>query len=127
MSCYLHHVPGRIRIKCATLKGPARRIYGIEGRLASHPGVSTVTGNALTGSIVVHYDQKITRAGKIIDILARECNIDISTAVDIDSYVDERLSRTGRKISEKMGKALLGVVIGQVFEGSPLALLAAVI
>lgn len=127
MSCYLHHVPGRIRIKCATLKGPDRRICGIEGRLASQPGVRAVTGNALTGSIVVNYDQKITRAGKIIDILARECNIDISTAVDIDSYVDERLSRTGRKISEKMGKALLGVVIGQVLEGSPLAFLAAVI
>jgi len=56
-----------------------------------------------------------------------ECGVDLSTAAHTDRYIDEKAVRTGSRIGETVGKAILGIVIGQVLEGSPLAFLAAVI
>ncbi len=127
MSCYLHHVPGRIRIKTPYVKGKPVNAHELEQRLRAVAGVRLVNANALTGSILVYYDETTTKAGSIVDMVSRETNIDLSTAAHPDHYVDEALSRTGQMVGEKIGKAALGIVIGQLFEGSPLALLAAVI
>lgn len=127
MNCYLHHVPGRIRVKTPALKGLPLKANQLEGKLLSLPGVHSAGVNALTGSALVNYDEGIIKAGTIVDLVGTECGVDLSTAAHTETYMDERLSHTGSKIGEKVGKAILGIVIGQVFEGSPLALLAAVI
>lgn len=126
MSCYLHHIPGRIRVKTPALKGFSIQPDELEKKLMSLPGVLSATVNTLTGSVLVNYDERITTAGAIVDLVGRECGVDFSTAAHTDKYLDEKLSLTGEKIGVKLGKAVLGIVIGQVFEGSPLALLAAV-
>jgi hypothetical protein len=127
MNCYLHHVPGRIRVKTPALKGLPLLANQLEGKLQSLPGVLSAGVNALTGSVLVNYDEGITKAGMIVDLVGAECGVDLSTAAHTDRYMDEKLSDTGSKIGEKVGKAILGILIGQVLEGSPLALLAAVI
>ena len=127
MSCYLHHVPGRIRIKTPYVEGKSANAIELEKRLRAIAGVRLVSANALTGSILVYYDETTTNAGPIVDMVSKETNIDLSTAAHPDQYVDEALSRTGLMVGQKIGKVALGIVIGQLFEGSPLGLLAAVI
>ncbi len=127
MSCYLHHIPGRIRVKTPALKGFSIQPDELEKKLMSLPGVLSATVNTLTGSVLVNYDERTMNAGKIVDLVGSECGVDFSTAAHIDKYLDEKLSHTGEQIGVRLGKAVLGMVIGQVFEGSPLALLAAVI
>jgi hypothetical protein len=127
MSCYLHHVPGRIRIKIPDIKGKPIYAQELEKKLKVISGVYIVSVNSLTGSVLAYYDVGSTNACAITDVVSRETGVDLSKASSPDKYVDEALSKTGLMVGEKIGKAALGIAIGQIFEGSPLALLASVI
>jgi hypothetical protein len=127
MSCYLHHVPGRIRIKIPSLKGKHFYAQELEKKLQLISGVHMVSVNSLTGSVLAYYDERAIDVCAITDAVSRETGVDLSSASTPDEYVDKSWSKTGLMVGEKIGKAALGIAIGQLFEGSPLALLAAVI
>jgi copper chaperone CopZ len=127
MSCYLHHVPGRIRIKTPSIKGRPDFAQDLEAKLGQLSGIKMVTANALTGSILVYYEENAVNAAAIVDLVSLETGSDLSAAAHPDQYVDEALSKTGKAVGVKIGKAVLGLVIGELLEGSPLALLAAAI
>jgi hypothetical protein len=127
MSCYLHHVPGRIRIKIPDIKGKPFYAQELEKKLKDIPGVYLVSVTSLTGSVLAYYDERSTDASAITDVVSRETGVDLSKASPSDTYVDEARSKTGQMVGVTIGKAALGIAIGQIFEGSPLALLAAVI
>ncbi len=127
MSCYLHHVPGRIRIKIPGIKGKPFHAQELGKKLQLIAGVYLVSVNSITGSVLAYYDERSTDACAITDVVSRETGVDLSNASAPDKYMDDALSKTGQMVGEKIGKAALGIAIGQIFEGSPLALLAAVI
>lgn len=125
MSYYLHHVPGRIRIKIPGIKGKTFYAQELEKRLRVISGVYLVSVSPLTGSVLAYYDENSTDARAITDVVSRETGVDLSRASAPDR--DEAFSKTSQMVGEKIGKAALGMTIGQIFEGSTLALLAAVI
>lgn len=127
MSCYLHHVPGRIRIKVPFIKGKTFLAQGLEEKLKQVYGVRFAKVNSLTGSILAYYDENLTNARAISDVVARETGVDLSKASNTDVYFDAALSKTGQAVGVKIGKAALGFALGQLLEGTPLALFAAVI
>ena len=127
MSCYLHHVPGRVRIKIPDIKGKPIYAQELEKKLKVISGVYIASVNSLTGSVLAYYDEGSTNACAITDVVSRETGVDLSKACPPDKYVGEALSKTGLMVGEKIGKAALGIAIGQIFEGSPMALLASVI
>ena len=53
---YVHHVPGRLRIKAAEFRENSSILEAARCELATVPGVSSVSANRLTGSILVEYD-----------------------------------------------------------------------
>src|SRR5215467_2336119 len=53
---YVHHVPGRLRIKAAEFRENPSILDAACRELAGLPGVSSVSSNRLTGSILVEYD-----------------------------------------------------------------------
>lgn len=126
-SCYLHHVPGRIRIKTPHIKARPFLAQELEEKIRALPAIRLVSANALTGSILVHYDENGVNAGAIVDLVGRETGIDLWAAAHPDRYVDEALSKTGAMVGKTIGRAVLGLVIGELLEGTPLALLAAAI
>ncbi|HZB91487.1 MAG TPA: hypothetical protein VE397_08605 [Stellaceae bacterium] len=67
----VHHVPGRLHLRATSLKGNARASAAVHGRLQGVPGVTAVTVNSCTGSLVIEYDRKrlsldglLTRLGR---------------------------------------------------------------
>ena len=68
----VHHVPGRLRLRSASLKGDAHARAREETRrhLAAVRGVTSVTANPCTGSLVVKYDAALLPPSNIIDVLA---------------------------------------------------------
>jgi len=65
-----HHLPGRLRFRSADLKGNARASEEARRGLAQIAGVTSVTVNPSTGSILLEYDPKVIPPSKITDVLA---------------------------------------------------------
>jgi hypothetical protein len=56
-----HQVPGRIRMKISAAKGDPELLDEIKTVFAAIPGLSKVTANPTTGSVVLHYDPNLDR------------------------------------------------------------------
>jgi len=69
MSPYLHTVDGRLRIKSAILKGAPEKAREVERQLKSREGVTDVTVNPITGSVLVLYDSRCLSQTVILDVL----------------------------------------------------------
>ncbi len=55
-AAYLHTLDGRLRVKSAAVKGAPEKAREIEHNLKHCAGVTQVTANPVTGSVLVHYD-----------------------------------------------------------------------
>lgn len=69
---YIHHVPGRLRVRTAAVKGNEKQATAVKALLQSTEGVRTVAVNPLTGSVTVHYDEKSTNPSALLDVLSRQ-------------------------------------------------------
>src|SRR5690349_11372720 len=70
MACYVHHVPGRLRIKTLALKRNEPRARQIKCYLEEMRGVIDAEINILTGSIVIKYDACLISSGTILASLS---------------------------------------------------------
>ena len=77
---YLHALDGRIRVKSAQLKGTPHKAAALEQQLRAHPGITEVSVNPITGSVLVLYDTQQLRQQQIFDLLrAVNCLPEITT------------------------------------------------
>ncbi len=60
-----HHVPGRLRLKARSWRHNRALIEEAAGRLVTIPGVTAVSANDLTGSIVVEYEPTAVSFGAL--------------------------------------------------------------
>ena len=56
MNQYVHHVPGRLRVRVPSIKGNLAEASSLEKRIRAQRGVKNVQTSSLTGSVLVHYD-----------------------------------------------------------------------
>jgi hypothetical protein len=57
---YMHHVPGRLRLKAAEFRNKPSLLEAARRELMALRGVSSVSTNPLTGSILVEYDPLVS-------------------------------------------------------------------
>jgi hypothetical protein len=58
---YLHHVPGRLRLRLAALKGDGPAVARACAVVRAIPAILDARANRATGSLVIHYDpQRLT-------------------------------------------------------------------
>lgn len=69
MSDYVHHVPGRLRVRAAAVKGSEDKASAVRALLESTSGVRSVAANPLTGSVTIHYDQQATSHSALVNLL----------------------------------------------------------
>jgi copper chaperone CopZ len=123
LSYYMHNVPGRLRVKTPVIKGKELMAARIEGEISAIGGVTAVATNTVTGSIVINYDPLSVTHKAIVGELAKKGYFDYSKAVTNDQYVHTAAHKAGRAVS----KAVFGVAVDLVFEGSALSLLSALL
>ena len=58
MSFYLHHVPGRLRLRMPELRGKRIACDDAKRLAGSIPGVIEAEANPITGSLLVFYDEQ---------------------------------------------------------------------
>jgi copper chaperone CopZ len=69
ISTYLHALDGRLRIKVAAVKGSSRKAQEIERQLQMYDGITQVTANPTTGSVLIHYDSQCVEQNSILEAL----------------------------------------------------------
>ncbi len=73
-TAYVHTLDGRLRIKSAAVKGAPEKAREIESKLKNCAGVTQVTANPVTGSVLVHYDsQGITQHDLLQTLESFDC------------------------------------------------------
>jgi hypothetical protein len=73
MTEYLHHVPGRLRVRSKALRCDSAARGAALRRLRALEGVDSVRLNAKAASLTVYYDVEILDAERILDFLNAEC------------------------------------------------------
>lgn len=69
MTHYVHHVPGRLRVRAAAVKGSEEKASAVKSLLQSTSGVRSAAANPLTGSITIHYDEQATDYLALVNLL----------------------------------------------------------
>jgi hypothetical protein len=123
MGYYMHSVPGRLRIKTPQVKGNDDKAKDIESLLLCHQGVNKVSANALTGSIVVHYDVKTVSDKRLIDALEHNGYFKADKALTNDEYIHGAASKAGKLVWD----AVFGSFVGMALEGTPLSFLSVLV
>jgi hypothetical protein len=65
-----HHVPGRLRLRSAALKGNACASEQVRRHLAQIDGVTSARANPATGSVLLEYDPNVISPSNVGDVLA---------------------------------------------------------
>jgi hypothetical protein len=65
-----HHVPGRMRLRSPALKRDVFAITDLRSRFAEFSGVTSITANPCTGSILLEYDPAIVAPNELVEALA---------------------------------------------------------
>ena len=102
MTHYLHHVPGRLRIKNPAFKRSEGKAHAALEALTGIAGVKSAHVNETTGSLLVHYDPSVIDSAAILRILDMEDQIETATAalakVSPNRGMDQMFSRAGEAL-----------------------------
>ncbi len=126
MPSYVHHVPGRLRVRVDSLKKNKKQSHAVRQRLETLAGVNTVVISTVTGSVVVTYSPAAIDADEIIKDLAGSRDLRNSPTVP----TGPGKGRRGELVSQTtttVAKTLAGVVAKKLLERSAYALIGAIL
>ncbi|MDN5869626.1 MAG: heavy-metal-associated domain-containing protein [Nitrococcus sp.] len=131
MERYVHHIPGRIRIKCAGIRGNAERAFALQALLRNRPGVAETTVNTVTGSVLIKFEPGETSAQELFtsvrlagfDTWPVPSMLTPAGAQRMVPFSNKRFRRTGMKL----GKIAAGMLLEKALERSALALIGAIL
>ena len=123
MSHYIHDIPGRLRVRTPAIQRNHYLAHEVSGSLAMLRGIHTVTVKVVTGSIVIHYDQRVIRSREIIATLTHAGYFDPKKAITHDDYLHDACVKTGKIV----WKAFFGAFVDTALEGSALSFIAILI
>jgi copper chaperone CopZ len=119
MSYYLHHVPGRLRVRTPVIKSNEEKVSDVQNLLKSIHGIRSTSASAVTGSVVIHYDQQAVDPEAITNALTEAGYFDQSKAITNDQYIHNAASKAG----QLAWKAVFGAFANSAMQGSPLSLI----
>jgi hypothetical protein len=120
MTCFAHHVPGRLRVKIAGLKHQEHLAEKIRNLCCGLYGIDKISINTLTGSVLLYYDQSVLSVEQLLNIFKYNNVIDSNQLVFYEKPVSEQSTKMGMFI----GKAVFSWVVGRALERSGLGFLA---
>ncbi|ADE14540.1 conserved hypothetical protein [Nitrosococcus halophilus Nc 4] len=129
---YIHHVPGRLRVKLASLKRNPVQAAALKALLEGFEGIGKAEVNPVTGSILVAYHRERTQPQAILQALHDHgyCRQLVTMPPVSAASSKQKVQTTGKavgQVGEKFGKAVLDVVVEKMVERSAVALIGAIL
>ena len=122
MEYYVHHVPGRLRIRIPAIRKNPKIAADIECLLGIY-GVDNIKVNHLTGSVVVTFDMSMITHEHLLELLSKKGYYDNSRVVTCE----DKIHRASNIAAAKVGRPMFGYALSQALEASGFSLLAALI
>ena len=122
MEYYVHHVPGRLRVRIPEIRQNAAKAAQVNCLLDVY-GVERVKINHLTGSVVATFDPELTSADKLLGLLKEKGLYDSARSI---SY-DDQIQRASTRAATKFGRVFFGYAASKALEASGFPLLAILI
>lgn len=120
MHCYVHNVPGRLRLKSPLFKNKTTH-YDVQKALVNMGhGIGTADFNTTTGSLLIHYNPAEIRHQDILGTLERAGFYHPEKTVTNDQVVH----RATTKAFNVVTKAVTGAFIETALQGTGLSFLA---
>lgn len=126
MTDYVHHIPGRLRVRSGAIRRNELRAAAAKTLIESQPGVRSAQPNTLTGSIVVHYDPALTDDAALMATLRERGYLTPAAPAGIPSARHGARSPQAA-IAEQVAKKVAVSLVETAVERSLLALVAAVL
>jgi hypothetical protein len=123
MAHYIHHVPGRLRVRTPVLKRDAQHAQDAEQYVRAIYGVTAAAANTVTGSLVINYQRDVVSADALLNALALRGYYHAESAQHADNQIHDMASRAG----DAVGKMVLGFVVEKAVERSALMLIGALL
>lgn len=122
MSHYIHHVPGRLRLKTPALR--RNEGEGVRARkwLEGLAGVLSSEVNTVTGSLIIKYDKDAVSAQSLLASLRERGYLSGQTGLPAAEIIVG-----GKTVAHKISDTFLNKVVETVVERSAIALIAAVL
>ncbi len=121
---YVHHVPGRLRLRCATLKNNARLGVAISDALRNEDGVTSVTVNPVNGSLKVVYQPAVAQVDAIA---ARLRHLSITADLRFPQMRGEGTGPRASSIDRAVAQKVVEIVLQAAVEKSLSLLIASVL
>jgi hypothetical protein len=131
MSQYVHHVPGRVRVKSKAFKNNEENAELARSLFDGLAGVHAIESNGLTGSFLVRYDDSLLSSSQILGLLA--ANGLISHLPDLEwRRAPERLPANLqdlaiRNLLAALPRIIANIVIEKLLQRAALALVTAIV
>lgn len=120
MSHYIHHLPGRLRVKSPHYKRNPHRAHEARAHLGKVDGVLSTEANPLTGSLLITYDVARVGGERVLETLRRLGHLDAqhlttgyaAPAHDpIQRLTDRVVDKLVAAAIERSAGALIGAVL----------------
>jgi hypothetical protein len=108
---YLHHVPGRMRIRTPLFRSESHERSQALRRLRAIPGVRSLRLNEKAASVTLYYDTAAISGRALLEALQRECPQATVPPATPKTRRPPRL--TSRPIAAEIGKMALGVLVNK--------------
>jgi hypothetical protein len=110
MNEYLHHVPGRLRIRARLFLSESLERSQALRRLRAIAGVRSLRLNEKAGSVTLFYDTESISGNALLGTLRRECP---QATVPAASRPQRPLRMAASPIAAEIGKMALGVLVNK--------------
>lgn len=81
MNQYIHHMPGRVRIKNPMFQNNTAVLDQVRKSFESLAGIEYITTNPLTGSLVINYDEAVIDQERVKKVLSFHINPQIPSVI----------------------------------------------
>jgi hypothetical protein len=131
MGHYLHHVPGRLRVKTRTLKDGGERAIEARQLLENLAGVEAIELNQVTGSMLVRYDEARITSSQILGLLVAKDVINLLPKPKRPGVPDrppgDRRGQIVENVTDGLTKFLTDFIIEKVLQRAAVALIGAIV
>jgi hypothetical protein len=147
MNLYIHHIPGRLRVKTPPLRRNEAEAVRVRAMLTGLEGLLSYEVKTLTGSLIIYYDPALTQGEAILAFLSRHGFVGKEATADLVQPRSKAIMPSmptpaassalktsepilvnfGTSMGRAFGRAVFGIALEKLVERSAVALVSAIL